>query len=175
MNNVEVLVAVEDAASIQPQTRTGIERVDRLVYVLDDLIRIPIINRRVGIDPLIGLIPWAGDAFTTVLGMYIIGSAVYYRLPKLVMVRMGLNIIIDAVVGMIPVVGDAADFFIKSNRWNLKLLRQYADVRRQPGLSDYLFVGLILSVIVAVIALFVWFIGASLWAGFRFLRTIPLY
>lgn len=58
---------------------------------------------------------------------------------------------------------------------DLNLLRQYADLRRQPGWSDYLFVGLILLIIVAVVVLFIWFVGGSLWASFRFLKSIPLF
>ncbi|HZS07011.1 MAG TPA: DUF4112 domain-containing protein [Blastocatellia bacterium] len=175
MNDSNLILAENDMSALSPERRAGIDYPDRIAWLLDDLIRIPIINKRIGLDPIIGLIPGAGDAVTTLLGLYIVGSAVYYRLPKLVLLRMGLNVVIDALVGMIPVVGDAGDFFIKSNRWNMNLLRRYAGERRQPGLSDYLFVGSVLAVVVAVIAASVWLAGASLLAGFNFLRSINLF
>jgi hypothetical protein len=117
----------------------------------------------------------AGDAITTLLGMYIIGNAVYYRLPKLVLLRMGLNIVVDALVGMIPFVGDVSDFFVKSNRRNLNLLREYADERRQPSLSDYLFVGFVLLLTLAVILAFIVLLGTTLFASFSFLRNVSLF
>lgn len=173
MNEQEAVLRDREEEITAP--RTGIEAIDRIAYLLDDLLRIPIINKRIGLDPILGLIPWAGDAITTLLGMYIIGSAVYYNLPKIVLLRMGANIIFDALVGMIPFVGDVGDFFVKSNRWNLNLLRQYADERRQPSTSDYLFVGFVLLLVLVVIITFVVVLGTTLYASFSFLRNVSLF
>ncbi|HWQ33673.1 MAG TPA: DUF4112 domain-containing protein [Blastocatellia bacterium] len=172
LNNRELIMR-EDAATLEP--RADIERLERIAYLLDDLIRIPIINRRIGLDPIIGLIPGAGEAVTSLLGLYIIGSAFYYRLPKVVLLRMGMNVMIDALVGMIPWVGDASDFFIKSNRWNLNLLRQHADLNRRPGWSDYLFVGFVLAVVAAVIIACLALAGVTLYAGYNFIRSSGLF
>jgi hypothetical protein len=177
MDDREVIIIENhmDNQRVERNPRVGIEAIDRMAYLLDDLLRIPIINKRIGLDPLLGLIPWAGDAITTLLGMYIVGNAVYYRLPKLVLLRMGLNIVVDALVGMLPFVGDVSDFFVKSNRRNLNLLRQYADERRQPSLSDYLFVGFVLLLILAVIIAFIVLLGTTLFASFSFLRNVSLF
>jgi hypothetical protein len=171
MNDNDYLLMDNRATSLPAPSRTGLERLDRIVYLLDDLIRVPIINRRIGLDPLIGLIPWAGDAVAALLGLYILGSAVYYRIPKVIILRMGANVIIDALFGMIPWIGDASDFFIKSNRWNLNLLREHADAARQPKLSDYLFVGLVLAVVAAVIIACIALAGAILFAGYNLIRS----
>lgn len=172
MNNRELMLG--EAAGM-PESRAGIERLERIACLLDDLIRIPIINRRIGLDPIIGLIPGAGDAVTSLLGLYIIGSAFYYRLPKVVLLRMGVNVVIDALVGMIPWVGDASDFFIKSNRWNLNLLRQHADTKRRPGWSDYLFVSFVLAIVAAVVIACLALAGVTLYAGYNFIRSSSLF
>ncbi|MFN7949382.1 MAG: DUF4112 domain-containing protein [Blastocatellia bacterium] len=173
MNESEL--AVFENSAVQTTPRAGMERLEKIVYLLDDLIRIPVINKRIGLDPVIGLIPGAGDAVTALLGMYIIGSAFYYRLPKVVLVRMGINVIFDALVGMIPWVGDASDFFIKSNRWNLNLLREHADLNRRPGWSDYLFVSFVLALVALVLLACLALAGFTLYAGYNLFRSVSLF
>lgn len=125
---------------------------ERIVIILDDFIRIPILNVRVGLDPILGLVPWVGDTLTALFSLYLIGSAIQYRLPKVVILRMAMNVAFDYLLGIIPFVGDATDFFVKSNRWNLNLLRRYAQERRRPGLSDYLFVFAVIGALLSLIA-----------------------
>jgi hypothetical protein len=130
---------------------TDIESLDRLARILDDFIRIPILNIRVGLDPILGLVPWAGDTLTALLSLYLIGSAIQYRAPKVIILRMAMNVAFDYLLGIIPFVGDATDFFVKSNRWNMNLLRRYAQERRRLNLTDYLFVVLVIGALVALI------------------------
>src|SRR5262244_3487533 len=134
------------------ETGTDIERLDRLARLLDDFIRIPFLNIRIGLDPILGLVPWAGDTLTALFSLYLIGSAIQYRAPKVVIMRMAMNVAFDYLIGIIPFVGDASDFFIKSNRWNVNLLRRYARERRRPSLSDYLFVAAVIGSLVLLIA-----------------------
>lgn len=139
------------------------EGLDRLAWILDDLIRIPILNVRIGLDPILGLLPWAGDTVSALFSLYLIGSAVQYRLPKVIILRMAMNVAFDYLLGVIPFVGDASDFFVKSNSWNIELLRKHARGRRRPRVSDYLFVtvviGALISLIAGVIALVFYFLG----------------
>jgi hypothetical protein len=65
---------------------------------------------------------------------------------------MAMNVAFDYLLGIIPFVGDASDFFVKSNRWNMNLLRRYAQERRRPSLSDYLFVASVIAGLVSLIA-----------------------
>jgi len=65
---------------------------------------------------------------------------------------MAMNVAFDYLLGIIPFVGDASDFFVKSNRWNVNLLRRYARERRRPSLSDYLFVTAVIGALVLMIA-----------------------
>jgi hypothetical protein len=131
---------------------TDMESLDRLARLLDDFIRIPFLNVRVGLDPILGLVPWVGDTLTALFSLYLIGSAVQYRAPKVIIMRMAMNVAFDYLLGIIPFIGDASDFFVKSNRWNMDLLRRYAQDRRRPSLSDYLFVTAVIGALVLLIA-----------------------
>jgi hypothetical protein len=97
------------------------------------------------------MIPWAGDTLTAAFSIYLIGSAVFYGVPKVVILRMALNVAFDYLVGLIPFVGDVTDVFIKSNRWNMNLLRRYARERTRPSLSDYLFVFGVVGALIAMV------------------------
>ena len=124
------------------------DSLERLAWLMDDLIRIPGLNWRFGLDALVGLIPGFGDTATSLASFYILASAVRYRVPKITMLRMGLNIGIDYVVGSLPLVGDLFDAWWKSNQKNIALLQKRATVSaeeaRSGKLSDWLFVGVII-------------------------------
>lgn len=137
---------------VEREEEVEIEGLDRIVRILDDFIRIPILNVRIGLDPILGLVPWAGDTLSALFSLYLIGSAIQYRLPKIIILRMAMNVAFDFLIGVIPFIGDASDFFIKSNRWNLNLLRRYAQERGRLSFSDYLFVIVVISALVSLIA-----------------------
>ena len=128
------------------------ESLDRLGWLLDDLFRIPVLGWRIGLDALVGLIPGVGDTATTVASLYVLGSAVRYRVPKVTLLRMGLNLGIDYALGSLPLVGDFFDAWWKSNQKNVELLRQRATVSaseaREGRISDWLFVGMIMVFLV---------------------------
>lgn len=119
-----------DAADA-PRRARGVQR---LAWLLDDVIRIPGTNLRFGIDPLLGLVPGGGDLAGGVLSSYIIVAAARAGAPSSVLVRMGLNVVVDAVVGTVPLLGDLFDAGFKANRRNAALLQRYiaapAPVRR---------------------------------------------
>jgi hypothetical protein len=124
------------------------DSLERLAWLMDDLIRVPGLNWRFGLDALIGLIPGFGDTATSLASFYILASAVRYRVPKITLLRMGLNIGIDYLVGSVPLVGDLFDAWWKSNQKNIALLQKRATVSaedvRKGKLSDWLFVGVII-------------------------------
>jgi hypothetical protein len=132
------------------------ESLEHLAWLMDDLIRVPGLGWRFGLDALVGLIPGFGDTATSIASFYILASAVRYRVPKITLLRMGLNIGIDYLIGSLPLVGDLFDAWWKSNQKNIALLRKRATVSaqdaRQGKLSDWLFVGLII-VLLAGLAL----------------------
>ena len=128
------------------------KHLDRLGWLMDDMFRVPVLGWRFGLDALIGLVPGLGDTSTSLVSFYILAAAVRYRVPKITMLRMGLNVGFDYLVGSLPVVGDVADAWWKSNRKNLELLRQRATVSAEEAragrASDWLFVGGIILVLV---------------------------
>ncbi len=130
----------------EPLSPRDLDRLDRLAFWLDDLVRIPGIGTRVGLDALLGLVPWLGDSVAAVLSLLILGSALRHRVPRVVVVRMAMNIAFDYVIGLVPVAGDVADVFVKSNRWNLELLRRHAS-GAPPSRADSLFVWSVLAVL----------------------------
>ena len=124
------------------------DRLQRLSWLMDDLIRVPGLGWRFGLDAIVGLIPGFGDTATSLVSLYILVAAVRYRVPKVTLLRMGMNIGIDYVVGSFPLVGDLFDAWWKSNQRNVALLSKRATVSaseaREGKLSDWLFVGLII-------------------------------
>jgi hypothetical protein len=147
---------------------TDVEGLERIAHILDDLIRIPFLNIRIGLDPILGLVPWVGDTLSALFSIYLIGASIQYRAPKVVILRMAMNVAFDYLLGIIPFVGDASDFFVKSNRWNMNLLRRYTRERRRPGLSDYLFVTTVIGALVSLIA-------GGIWLIFQAIRAIGIF
>ena len=103
------------------------QRVEALEFLLERSLRIPGVKVPIGLDGLIGLVPLLGDIITTALGAYIVWEARNLGLSKWQITRMGANVAFDAVLGAVPLVGDAADFFFRSNTRNLRILRKHLD------------------------------------------------
>src|SRR5204863_8947241 len=136
-------------------TAVQIEReLEVLAQLMDNQFRIPIIDWRFGFNALIDLIPEFGDIATTLVALYLLVSAVRYRVPKITLLRMGLNIGIYFVGGMIPFAGYLFDVWWKPNARNLDLLRRRATVSateaKRGRKSDWLFVSLIIGTIVTL-------------------------
>ena len=130
------------------------ESLERLSWLMDDFIRLPVIGWRVGLDALVGLIPGFGDTATSLVSFYVLAAAVRYRVPKVTLLRMGMNLGIDYLVGSLPIVGDLFDAWWKSNQRNVALLTERATVSaeeaREGRLSDWLFVGIIILTLIAI-------------------------
>jgi len=123
-----------------------------LAYWLDSAFEIPGLRWRFGLDPLIGLIPGLGDLASTFMSLFILGAAIRYGVPKITLMRMGLNLGIDFAVGAIPFVGDVFDVWWKANLRNMELLRRsrsMGSARATPG--DYLFVGVIFAALMVIL------------------------
>lgn len=121
--------------SRQQRAEAILKRVDDLAWLLDNSIYIPLINYRIGLDALIGLIPGLGDVAGLILSSLIVIQALRLRTPKAVLLRMILNIVMEALVGLIPVLGDFFDATFKANVRNVRLLRLAME---QPGVNPAL-------------------------------------
>lgn len=138
-----------------------LEQVDQLAGLLDDFLRIPGIGWRVGLESLIGIVPYAGDIAGGLLSLLVLLRALQFRLPKIVMARMIANTMLDFAIGAIPIVGDLFDFAFKANRRNVRMLRQYASDPAKSTLRHWLFLGsLVVGFVLfmlAVVATLIWF------------------
>ena len=127
-----------------------LEVLRKVQHLLDDAFRVPGTRFRFGWDPIIGLVPWAGDALTALLSCAIVVQATEMGVPRVVRLRMLMNVGLDLLFGIIPVVGDVADVAWKSNSKNFALLERHSDRMRPPSTGDWVFV---IGIIVAVVAM----------------------
>ena len=104
-----------------------LQRLERMAHRMDTAIRIPVIGLRVGYDSIIGLIPGVGDLLTLAPSAWIIVEAKRMGAESHVIGRMIANTATDALVGMIPVLGDLFDASFKSNRRNVAILRDHLE------------------------------------------------
>ncbi|MBC7530680.1 MAG: DUF4112 domain-containing protein [Oligoflexus sp.] len=135
--------------------RDRIELIKRISYILDSAIPIPGTKYRVGLDPIIGLIPGIGDALTSLVSSYIVLSGMQMNVSRWTLVRMVFNILIESVVGIVPVVGDVFDAYWKSNERNRVLLEANMNDPKAKAV-DKIFVASVLLLLVFVLVLTGW-------------------
>ena len=123
----------------------ALTRVRAVGDLLDNALRIPGTNIRVGLDPLIGLVPGFGDLAGGLASAYIILEAARAGAPGSILVRMLGNVGIDAVVGAIPVVGDLFDVTWKSNARNVRLLERHFDAPHDTRRTSIVLVALVIA------------------------------
>ncbi len=134
--------------------------------LLDEAIEIPGTSWRIGIDPLVGLVPGIGDVLGALLSSWILLVGVRLGAPASVLARMALNVAVDTLIGSVPIAGDLADFAWKANVRNVRLLETWLD-RPAPTAraSGAVVAGIVLALIlvVAAVALALWRVAA--WAA----------
>jgi len=126
-----------------------------LVRVLDDAVTIPGTRVGIGLDAILGfLFPTFGDAATGLVSLALLVLGFQMRVPSVVLWRMVFNILLDTVLGAVPILGDAFDLFWRSNRRNLALIERYErDPNRPATVTDYIVVGLGVLLVVAAVVL----------------------
>ena len=141
------------------------KKLDNLAWLLDDSIKIPGTSWKIGLDGILGLIPGVGDLAAGGLSTYILYQAVKLKVPKVILARMTLNILLESVIGVIPVFGDLFDFMFKANQRNVDLMRQYVlnpkDTAQQSTLA----------VVGVIVALFV-VMGLMVWGMFALVAAV---
>jgi hypothetical protein len=143
-----------------------LSRVRGLSTLLDSAIRIPGTNFRIGLDPIIGLVPGVGDLATGAMGIYVLTVAAQAGVSRTVLVRMLANLGLDALVGGVPLLGDLFDASFKANNRNVALLesalaRPVETKRASKGFLALL-IALLLLVVVGGITLAVLLLRALL-------------
>jgi hypothetical protein len=108
------------------------QRIELFETLLERAFVIPGINRPIGLDAIIGLLPVAGDAIAGLMGLYLVWEARNLGLSKWTQARMLANVGIDTALGAVPLAGDVFDLLFRSNTKNLRLLKRHLD-RHHPG------------------------------------------
>ena len=106
----------------------ALDRVRRAATLLDEAIRVPGTDFRIGADPLLGVLPVSGDIAAGAISMYIVAEAARLGVPPEKLTRMLLNVGVDVAGGSVPVLGLAVDAFWKANRRNVTLLERHLGV-----------------------------------------------
>ncbi len=120
------VIGGSDPASV----RRRVEVVEKL---LEGLFVVPIINRRIGLDVLLDLIPIGGDVAASIMGAYMVWEARNLGMSKFSMLRMTANVGINALIGIIPFIGAGATMFYRSNTANLKIILKHLDKHHPAG------------------------------------------
>jgi hypothetical protein len=146
--------------SVEDRNR-ALAEVEGLAWLLDNSIPVPGTGgRRFGIDALIGLVPFAGDLVSALIGLFVVWRGSRLGVPRIVVARMLANAALDFAIGAIPVAGDAFDLWFKANTRNLALVRRHLEDPATSTRGDWLVVGGLALAVVAVIVLVGWFVAA---------------
>lgn len=144
-----------------PKELRGMELISRW---MDAKFRLPGTNFRFGLDGLLGLIPGVGDLSTFAVSGYLILLMARNGAGGYVLARMVLNVVVDAALGAIPVIGDLFDFVHKANVKNMKLMRQYYVEGRHRGSAW--------KVIVPVLIILGLILAGIIWLLYRLITSL---
>jgi hypothetical protein len=131
-------------------------RIRRVTHVLDELVPIPGTGQRVGLDPVIGLVPFVGDITAAAVGAWVILEAARFGVPRWALARMLVNLVVDLAVGLIPLIGDLFDIVSRSNSANLAIFRKHALDPDASSAGHQAFFGGLVLLLVGLIWLTVW-------------------
>lgn len=138
--------------------------IDRLAKLMDNKFTIPGTSIRFGLDSILGLIPGAGDLSTFAVSGYMLWIMAQNGASGFLLARMTLNILIDAVFGVVPILGDIFDLAFKANIRNMKLMQQYYQEGRHNGSAW--------KVVVPILVVLFLFIAGIIWLAYKLLAWI---
>lgn len=118
-------IDVGEERDLSASETAALRRVRSLSTLLDSAIRIPGTNYRVGLDPILGVLPVAGDAVAAALSLYPVAEAYRLGAPKRTLLWMLGLVAVDAVIGSVPLVGGVFDALWKANEWNRRTLERH--------------------------------------------------
>jgi hypothetical protein len=132
--------------------RKSVEPIFKWVaLVMDRLIRIPGVKKRLGLNPILDLIPGFGDIAAALISVSVLVYGIRRGIPKILLGRMALNVLINEIVGIIPIVGSVFAFWFTANTRNYELLREHLDTPNRSTKTDKMFVGAVLGLVIFVI------------------------
>jgi Domain of unknown function (DUF4112) len=140
-----------------------LKRMRQLTQLLDGAIVIPGTKHRIGLDPILGLIPGGGDTVSAALSGYIIIEAARMGIPRKALMQMVMNLALDTVAGSVPVLGDVFDVFSKANLRNMQIVESHVQAPIPSAKTDKLFIGLLIVGLLGF-AVAVGFITVAIWS-----------
>ena len=151
----------------QQQRLSALRNTARL---LDSAFVVPGTSYRIGLDPILGLVPGIGDLLSPLFTVGILWQGRDLGLPRVVQVRMLGNVLLDALVGAVPLVGDLFDFAWKANEKNYALLELHAEEERPPTTGDWLFVSALTGLVLVTAAIPFLVTGFLVWTFVSWVR-----
>ncbi|HEY9853674.1 MAG TPA: DUF4112 domain-containing protein [Leptolyngbyaceae cyanobacterium] len=148
-------------ANFENPKAISLQRLRNLSNLLDNAIPIPGTDYRIGIDPILGLIPGGGDTIAAVLSAYIVIEAARLGLPRESLIRMVFNLIVDTALGSLPFLGDIFDATWKANIKNLALIESHLALPQKSKKVDRVFL-IFLIIALMLIVMTVTFISVVL-------------
>lgn len=141
-------VIIPEVVEPEENLPRDLQAMKRFARLMDEAVQIPGTRKRIGLDAALGLIPGIGDAMGAAVSMWVVLAALRHRVPMIRIARMVLNIVIDLVVGSIPVAGDVFDLFFTENVGNVNLLIRYRNRHKPPrSVASILLVFLLISLL----------------------------
>jgi hypothetical protein len=144
-----------------------LEWIEKLTHYMDNLVRVPGTKFRFGVDPLLGLIPFAGEIVTFIISAIILLALIRHGTSGKLVALMLFNVAIDGLVGAIPFVGDIFDFIFKANKKNVDLLKQYHHEGKHKGSG--------IKIILAVLGVLLILIFILIFISYQFLKWSSNY
>ncbi|MFS8118657.1 MAG: DUF4112 domain-containing protein [Microcoleus sp.] len=129
----------------------SLRRLRQISHLLDNAIPIPGTKYRIGLDPILGLIPGGGDVIGSIFAGYVVFKSAQMGVPQETLVKMAANIVFDTVAGTVPVAGDLLDVAWKANVKNIELLDAHLGSPEQGKKADWLFVAALLLGLILIV------------------------
>ncbi len=155
----------ESVPSSSPEVAARLFRLRWLAWLMDRSIPLGG-GLRIGLDPLIGLIPGVGDWLGAVISCWLVYEAILLGVPVRVLGLMMLNILVETAIGTVPVIGDLFDAAWQANQRNFRLVERHYDVRRKRRSLRWMLAAFLVVAgvgLVATLVLIVWVIRLT-WA-----------
>jgi hypothetical protein len=140
----------------QQYKQRGLKQLGHLAKLMDAQFRIPGTDIRFGLDGIIGLIPGAGDLSTFAVSGYMVWVMANNGASGFVLAKMTFNILIDALIGSIPIIGDVFDIAFKANMRNMRLMQEHYEEGRHRGSAWKLIIPVLIVLFLIIIAI-IWF------------------
>ncbi len=144
-------ISESSSTASERNSQLVLQRLRGHIHVLDNAIAIPGLGYRVGLDPLIGLLPGVGDLIAGLFSIYVVAEAAWLGVPVTTLGRMGFNILTEVVLGTVPMVGDLFDVVWKANARNVALLERHMHQPIPSRRADKLFVIVLIAGLLAIV------------------------